>query len=226
MGIRPSIVVVATLTSTLMGLLAPAVGATDASAKPVVVGQDPAGDWGPPPAPAGSESTGQDLVEVALTMASPEVVEFAIRFDSLPSSIPSTNQYFWAFDVRGDENEYWMLTACPADCESSGADSLPFTLEQCHRAPFGQNVQVIMHECVLVETIAAVVDAGAATITIPVQMDAIKARPGSSIRPADEFAPIQVRARTRQVESYFNGVRLAPGDTLEVTKTFRIPRSR
>lgn len=227
-----------TLTALFLGALAAAlvVPAPTASAGkkpkgPVVVGTDPADDWGananPGLQPLG-EALGMELVEASIGMADAETVNFVIKVAALPVSggTPEIARYTWDFEIGGDIIEMygkWL--------NYSGETCNP-TQGQCPRDP-GPQPFILRGNCTLDSTtpvprpiceelakIQAVFDAGAGTITVPVPLDAIGAKPGSKIVgvPGLLGGVISAAPQHAQVDP---GV---PMDVINTTRAFVVPK--
>lgn len=163
---------------------------------PQVVGKDDPADWGanadPTIAPAG-DFLGQELVEASIGMADAKTVNFIIQLKSLPpwGGIPESSRYGWDFMldgeaygmsgaftevVRGMCNPLITDPACPPNVGD------PATLLD---APFfiRNGPCLVGAECNVVAIVNSTFDPGEATITIPVPLDVIKAKPGSKIEP-------------------------------------------
>ncbi|HEX2195400.1 MAG TPA: hypothetical protein VHJ76_00620 [Actinomycetota bacterium] len=210
-----------TAAAALVAALALSVAATvpaGAKARTRVVGVDPRGDWGPPAGTPGGDVTGQDLVAAAIRQKDRSTLELTIAFAALPGQSVPSNEYLWAFDVGSEADAYWLLSSCPGDCATPPqAGILPFRLQHCTRQALG----VYAHTTCSEEAVAhAIVDASAATVSVPVDLATLGADAGAVVGPAEELAPIHVRAVSRKAELYFDDAAVFPGDTLEVTKSF------
>ncbi|HJR44610.1 MAG TPA: hypothetical protein VJ927_03310 [Actinomycetota bacterium] len=191
---------------------------------PQIVGTDDAGDWGANVdanlAPLGDVS-GQELVEASIAMADAKTVNFIIKLNSLPPSggLPEVSRYNWDIMVDGDQfqltggfTEYIrgicnpnVTNSCPPPRDPGSA---PFFIRQ---GPC--NVGAACEEVGLVH---ATFDAAAATITVPVTLDIIKAKPGSKITPGASAYGASIYA-THQANVSNAAL---PHDTMTVTGTF------
>jgi hypothetical protein len=220
----------------LVGTLAAPAGIASAKGKkagPVVVGTDDAADWGasvdPTIAPVGS-ALGQELIEASIAMADAKTVNFVIKVTGLPPTggIPEFARYSWDFTVNGEAfgmsgnfTDYGRGICYPAHTNScpppKDPGSAPFFIRQgpCTIGTGG------FGECNLVATAHGVFDAAAGTITIPVPLEAIKAKPGSKIGPgANAVFGATIYSSPSAITANANG----PHDTMVVTKTFAIPK--
>lgn len=223
---------------TVVGLLLGALAAPSAvagkkkkkKAGPVVVGTDPAGDWGaavdPTLAPVG-DALGQDLVEATLDMADKETVNFIIKVNSLPAigGAPEITRYTWNFNVDGEMAELdgkftnYSRGACDPTAGSCppprDPGQQPFALRgNCTTTSAGTNVTT----CEELGLIQAAFDAGAGTITIPVPLDLIEAKHGSKIAPGVNIFGGSISA----APSAFLTSSVMPLDTMVLLKTFKV----
>lgn len=200
---------------------------------PVVVATDAADDWGSNVdgsiAPAGG-LLGQELVEASIAMADPKTVNFVIKLASLPPTggIPEFARYSWDFTVDGDAfgmsgnfTDYARGVCYPAHTEScptpKDPGQQPFYIRQgpCTIGAGG------LGECNLLATVQATFDSAAATITIPVPLEVIKAKPGSKIGPGTNTVfGATIYASPAAVSANANG----PHDTMLATGTFTVPK--
>ena len=209
-----------------------AAGPAGAKAKPLVVGTDPVGDWGsnadPNLGPFG-EPLGQDLVEASIGMADKKTINFIIKVSSLPPNggLPEGTRYTWELMVDGNFAELdgkWSNYSRGACDPTSGTcppprdpGMQPFLIRgDCGDS--GANV-VACKELGLVQ---GTFDTATGTITIPVPLALLKAKPGTKIEAGT------------QAESTFSGVSAMPSafysqasvpyDTLMPTKAFIVPK--
>lgn len=213
----------------LVGMLLGSMGSAAAKAKkagPMVVGTDPADDWGSnagvPAAPG--DALGQELVEAAIG-ADGKTVNFVITVNSLPpwGGIPEITRYNWDFMVNGNPfqltggfTEYLRGTcnplhtgACPPPQDPG---STPFMLRT--------GPCLVGEDCFLHAIYSATFDPATGSITIPVPMADIKAKPGSKIAPgASTFGGTIYAAPAAMVSST-----AAPADIMIITKTYTVPK--
>jgi len=227
------------------GLVAAPLAAPSAAGKkkkksgPVVVGKDAADDWGsnvdPSIAPAG-DALGQELVEASMGMADAKIVNFIIKLNSLPpwGGIPESSRYGWDITVDGEAygisgaftevvrgmcNPLITDPACPPNVgDPAQLTDAPFFIRNgaCTVGTGGPA------DCNVVAIVNAVFDPAEATITIPVPLEAIKAKPGSKIAPGTSFYGGTIYA----APALLVGFAVAPFDTMLVEKSFVLPRGK
>jgi hypothetical protein len=220
----------------LAALMAPAVTAKPKKKKkagPVVVATDAAGDWGSNVdatiAPLGA-ALGQDLVEATIAMADAKTVNFIIKVAGLPPTggIPEGARYSWDFTVNGDAfgmsgnfTDYARGVCYPAHTDTcpppKDPGQQPFFIRQgpCTIGADG------LGECNLRATVQATFDVAEGTITIPVPLEAIDAKPGSEIGPGtNSVFGATIYASPAAVTANANG----PHDTMASMGFFTIPK--
>ncbi|MGI8406956.1 MAG: hypothetical protein ACR2L3_00375 [Actinomycetota bacterium] len=195
---------------------------------PVEIGTDPAGDWGCNVDcglnPIGTD-TGQDLTSASLEMADKDNVNFVIGLEGLPPTggIPELVRYTWnfsvgkqAFQMSGGFTEYVRgicnpntPNTCPPPRDPGSA---PFFLRQgsCN----------VGEECTEVALVHATFSAADGTITIPVPLEVLKAKPGSKVVPGATALGGTIYA----VNGLFVTSSTLPLDTLTATGTYTIPK--
>ena len=218
--------IAALVAATLVAPAGAAAGKKKARSGPLVIGEDAAGDWGgnvdATIAPAG-DALGMDLVSASLEMADAETVNFIIGLNSLPSNggVPELVRYTWnfqvddeAFQMSGGYTEYIRGVCNPTTPNSCppprDPGSAPFFLRQgaCLVGPDPD-----CHEAALLN---ATFDPAAGTITVPVPLEALKAKNGSKIIPgATNFGGMIYAA-----PGVFATHAALPHDTLAGTETF------
>jgi hypothetical protein len=207
---------------------------------PQVVGTDPDNDWGtnvdPTIAPAG-DLLGQELVEAAMEMADKDTVNFIIKLKSLPApgGVPEFTRYGWDFSVDGDamliSGAFTELIrgvcyplhsdpACPPNFgDPAAAMDAPFFVRQgtCTVGAGG------VADCTVRAIVSAAFDPAAGTITVPVPLEAIGAKPGSKIAPLPNASfSATIYATSAAVVASPN----APHDAMLVTETFVVPSGK
>lgn len=201
------------------------------AAGPVVLGTDDPADWGtnvdPGVAPAG-DVLGQELIEASMAMADATTVNFIIKVKSLPPSggMPEFTRYGWEFMVDGHP---FQLTGGFTEyirgvCNPNVTNSCPPPRDP-GAAPFfirtgPCNVGAACTEEGLVH---ATFDAATATITIPVPLEMIDAKPGSKIGPgaSASFSGTVYSAPQANI-SQAN----LPYDGMMLLKTFVVPKGK
>lgn len=202
------------------------------SSGPLVVGTDPVGDWGsnvdPTLAPVG-DGLGQDLIEASIAMADKTTVNFIIKVNSLPPSggVPEISRYNWDFNVNGEAfqlsgafTEYLRGVCNPNitnGCPAGGATprdpgSAPFFLRQ--------GSCLVGAECFERGLVHATFDTAAKTVTIPIPLAMIKAKPGSKIGPSPSSLGMPIYAAPAAFVSNAS----LPHDQLMVLGTFVVPK--
>lgn len=204
-------------------------------AGPVVVGTDPAGDWGaavdPTIGPAG-DVLGQDLTEASIAMADKTTVNFIIKLNSLPPSggIPEASRYTWDFNVDGKfvELDGKFTNYSRGACDPTSGQCDP-TTGGMPRDP-GLQPFMVRGDCAVNEAnvtvcketgiVQATFDAAAGTITIPVSLELLGAKLGSKIQPGVNLFGGSVSA----TPAAFVTSSAMPLDTLVVIGTFVVPK--
>ena len=206
-------------------------------AGPVVVATDDAADWGanvdPNIAPAGN-ALGQELVEASIAMADAKTVNFVIKVAGLPPTggIPEGARYSWDFTVNGDAfsmsgnfTDYIRGVCYPAHTNScpppKDPGQQPFYIRTgpCTISPTAASIS----DCTLMATVKAIFDSATGTITIPVPLDAIKAKPGSKIGPGTNSI---YGATIYATPAVVTASAAAPHDTMVATGTFTVPKGK
>ncbi len=206
-----------------------------------VVGTDAANDWGanvdPSLAPVGDE-LGQELVEAHLRMADAETVNFAIRLKSLPANdagIPEVTRYGWDFTVDG---KHMLISGGFTDvlrtfCYPLHSPQCPPNFGNPERSlerPFFVYEGACtlgtggVSDCRVKAVVSATFEhrslhAGTGMITVPVPLEAIGAKPGSKIEPAEGALGETIYAAPAVIVASGS----CPHDTMLVTETFTVP---
>jgi hypothetical protein len=213
----------------LLGVLAGSASPVAAKAAgPVVVGTDPADDWGSnasAPSNVPGDILGQELTEASLH-SDGKSVHFIFGLNSLPPNggIPEISRYNWDFTVNGTAYQLtggWtefirgvcnpLITSggCPPP-QNPGVQ--PFFLRQ--------GPCTVQAECAVLATYQATFDSGAATITVEVPYKDIKAKKGSKIGPgASTFGGTIYAAPAALVSNT-----AAPADVMILTKSYKLPK--
>ena len=215
----------------LVGALAAPVGVASAQGKKSRaqdVGKDDAGDWGanadPTLAPIG-DALGQELVGAAIGMADAKTVNLIIKVNSLPpwGGIPESSRYGWDFTVDGT-----AFQISGAFTEFVRGVCNPLHTGQCPppqnpgMTPFfvRQGACTVGSDCHVIGIVSATFDPATATITVPIPLKLLKAKPGSKIGPgAGAFGGTIYAAPALLVSST-----AFPIDTMIVTKTYKVPK--
>jgi hypothetical protein len=194
----------------------------------LTVGTDAAGDWGsavePQLAPVGAEA-GQDLTKATITKKG-STLNFIIQVAKLPAAggVPEASRYNWDMMVdnqqrqltgafteylRGICNPLYNPMICPPPRDPGSA---PFFIRtgSC----------LVGEPCEEIGLVHATFDPAKGTITAPVPMKLLGAKPGSKITPgASSFGPSVYAAPAAMVSNT-----AAPSDVLTITKTYQVPR--
>lgn len=221
-----AVLTAAALAMTLLG----APSSAGKSRKPVVVGKDAPDDWGsntdPSIAPAGGP-LGQELVEASIGIADKKTLNFIIKTSMLPPNggVPEFTRYVWTFSVDG---EYRELDGKYTNFSRGACDP---TSGQCPPPrnpglyPFlvrGNCITDQVVQCEELGIVEATFDPAESTITIPVPLELIGAKPGSKLAAATSDAAFlgQVAAITSAYYSVAN----EPHDGITITKVYKVPR--
>lgn len=198
---------------------------------PKVVAKDPAGDWGADPqlAPVG-DALGQDLVGATIAMKDAKTVNFIIKVNSLPpvGGVPEVSRYWWDFAVGKNlfelDGKYTNYSRGACDPTSGQCPPprdpgpQPFLLRGDCAAVEGTAVI----SCVEKGIVQANFDPAKGTITIPVPLKLIKAKPGSKIGPTASFSTVGGPITAAPAAFVTNGS--FPLDSMIQTGTFVIPK--
>jgi hypothetical protein len=197
-------------------------------AKAQVVGKDAAADWGANVdaslAPVG-DALGQELVGAAIGMADAKTVNLVFQLNSLPpwGGMPESSRYNWditvdgtAFQVTGAFTEFIRGTCNPLHTDACPPPQNPGP------SPFfvRQGPCVVGEDCYVRGVVSATFDPAKATITVPVPLKLLKAKPGSKIGPGVSTLGGAVYAAPALLVSS----PALPNDTMMVTKTFVVPK--
>jgi hypothetical protein len=204
-----------------------------AKAGPVVVGTDPAGDWGsatdPTIAPLG-DVLGQDLVEARIEPGEQGILNFVIQMNSLPPSggAPEVSRYVWDFMVGDEFTELdgkftnYSRGACDptaGSCPPPRDPGLqPFLVRG--NCTIANDTGTTLTTCEEIGIIQASFDAAKGTITIPVPLELIGAKPGTKITGGANIFGGSVSASP----AAFVSSTAMPLDTLTVAGTYTVPK--
>ena len=219
----------------LAGTLSAPAEAGKKAKKPLVVGTDAAGDWGTnaDPALAGSPAgdvLGQDMIGATIGMDGSDTINFVIQLNALPPTggMPEVTRYTWDFTVDGEQREldgkftnYSRGTCDPTSgqCPPPRDPGMqPFLLRgECTETATPATTLVLCEELAKIQ---AIFDSAAATITIPVPVEALGAKPGSKITGAMGTFDSTISAAPAAFLTYGT----FPMDGLLTTKTFVVSR--
>lgn len=224
------------LALTLLAALVGAEGSAFAKAKkksgPVVVATDPADDWGanvdPNIAPAGTP-LGMELIEAAIGLSDDKkAINFIITLAGpTGGGTPETIRYGWDFSVDGNAyqlnggrtelvrgmcNPLITDPACPPNVgDPAKLTNFPFFVRS--------GTCTVGADCTVHAVVNAIFDATAGTITIPVPLEILEAKLGSTIAPLPGLFGAIYAAPGLLVTT--NGL---PHDAIAITKTVKLPK--
>lgn len=212
------------------GALTMSAGSAAAGKKPVLVGEDPAGDWGVNVdaniAPIG-DAFGMDLTGAEISYDGKNV-NFIIKLNSLPPSggAPEIPRYTWNFFVDKKEFELdgkftnYSRGACDPTAGSCPPPRDPGLQPFIVRGDCVENPTpaITLTTCTEFAKVQAVFDAAAGTITIPVPADTIGVKKGSKVGPAPNIFGGSISAAPSAFLTSGN----FPLDNLIITKVFKV----
>lgn len=198
---------------------------------PMVVATDAPDDWGanadPTLTPAGGPLA-SELVKAAINKPDAKTIEFIIELAELPppGGIPEFVRYVWTMDVDGDliqlDGKFTNYSrgacdptagTCPPPRDPGMA---PFTVRgNC----VSSGAAVTCDEVALVN---ATFDSDKATITIPVPLDSLGAKPGSRIMNGTQ--PDSGFSGVLSIPSVLFSQTSMPLDEMIMTKTYVVPK--
>lgn len=197
---------------------------------PTVVATDAADDWGsnkdPQLAPIGNE-LGQELVEAAIAKADATTLNFIIKVASLPSNggVPEVSRYVWTMTVDGTllQLDGKFTNYSRGACDPTAGTCPP--PRDPGSAPFmvrGNCTEVGAVTCEEIGLVNATFDSASGTITIPVPMELLGAKPGSVIahgmQPGSNFAGVWA------IPSAWVSQGDMPLDEMIITKPYTVPK--
>ena len=210
-------------------------GVADAKPKkagPVVVGTDATDDWGaavdPGIAPIG-DALGQELVEASINKKDAKTLDFIIKVNSLPAAggTPEVTRYVWTIMVDGEliqlDGKFTNYSRGACDPTAGNCPpprdpgQWPFMVRgEC--TDNGGNVIT----CTEIGLVNATADAATGTITIPVPLELIGAKAGSTItngtQTGSNFSGVWA------IPSAFMSQGQMPLDELIMTATYKVPK--
>ena len=220
------------LALTLVAVLAATPGSAVAKAKksgPVVVATDPADDWGQGAPPQVGTALGMELVEASIGLSEDKkAINFIIKLNTpTGGGTPETVRYGWEFTVdaeayqlnggrtefiRGMCNPLITDPACPPNFgDPTKLANFPFFIRS--------GSCTVGADCTVHAVVNATFDPVEGTITIPVPLEAVGAKLGSTIGPmAGTFGAIYAAPGLLVTT---NGL---PHDAIATTKTIKLPK--
>lgn len=202
---------------------------------PVVVGTDADNDWGvnasAPPPPEIGNALGQELVEASIGKGEDgETINFVIKVKSLPPAggAPEVTRYTWNFAVGKEplELDGKFTNYTRGICDPTAGTCPPprdpgmqpfFLRGDCMQQATPATTLTFCREFAKIQ---AIFDPSEGTITIPVPIDALEAKPGAKILPGTNIFGGSISAAPAAFLTYG----AYPMDTMVVTKPFAIPR--
>lgn len=199
---------------------------------PVVVGTDPADDWGGNVdaglAPIGNQ-LGQEIVEAAIEAKDKKSLNFYIKVASLPATggVPELTRYVWTMTVDGEllQLDGKFTNYSRGACDPTAGMCPP--PRDPGQAPFSVRGNCTDNggaavTCEEIGLVNGTFDAASATITVPVSLELLGAKAGSKIanglQPGSNFQGVSAMP-----SAFFSQGNL-PFDELLVTKTYVVPR--
>lgn len=199
---------------------------------PVVVGTDAADDWGSNVdatlAPVGNQ-LGQELVEASIEKADAATLNFNVKVAGLPPSggVPEFTRYVWTMTVDGTllQLDGKFTNYSRGACDPTAGTCPP--PRDPGQAPFmvrgnctdNGGAAVTCEELGIVK---GVFDTASGTITIPVSLELLGAKPGSviahGIQPGSNFAGVWA------IPSAWASQGNMPLDEMIITKPYKVPR--
>ena len=200
--------------------------------RPVVLGTDPATDWGsnvdPQLSPIGQQ-LGMELTEASINKVDKKNLEFIIGVAALPGSggIPEFVRYVWTITVDGEliqlDGKFtnYHRGACDPTAGTCPPPRDPGTAPFMVRGNCTDNGGAAV-TCEEIGLVNGSFDAAAGTITVPVSLELLGAKPGSKIahgiQPGSNFAGVWA------IPSAWASQGNMPLDELILTKTYVVPR--
>ena len=201
-------------------------------AKAVVMGTDSESDWGSNVdaglSPIGQQ-LGMELTEASIAPAGKGSLNFTIKVAALPASggIPEFVRYVWTVTVDGDlvqlDGKFtnYHRGACDPTAGTCPPPRDPGMAPFMVRANCTDNGGAAV-TCEEIGIVNGEFDAGAGTITVPVPLEMLGAKPGSKIahgiQPGSNFAGVWA------IPSAWASQGNMPLDELVLTKTYVVPR--
>lgn len=230
---RNRVIAAAIGTALLAGMLAGTAAEAKGKKKgPFVMGTDAASDWGSNVdaalAPVG-DMLGQELLEAAIEPVDSETLNFIIKVASLPPTggMPEFTRYVWTITVDGEllqiDGKFTNYSrgacdptagTCPPPRDPGPA---PFSIRGNCTDNGGAAVT-----CEEIGLVTGKFDAADGTISVPVSLELLGAKPGSKIshgtQAGSNFAGIWA------ISSAFVSQGNMPYDELLLAKTYTVPR--
>lgn len=228
-----AIIAVAALATSLTA--APAAGGKKKAKGPKTVAKDDEGDWGENSSlgsdgAAFGDALGQDLVEALIEMGDKKTVNFILKLTSLPpfGGWPEVSRYSWSLTVDGEyvELDGKFTNYSRGTCDPTSGQCPPprdpgqqpfFVRGNCTTT---QNVST----CEEIGVVQAEFDPGEATITIPVDLKTLGAKPGSKITAGSSDFSSGAGGPILAMPSAFFTSTAMPLDAMIMEGTFKVPK--
>jgi len=198
---------------------------------PVVVATDPADDWGanvdPNIAPAGA-ALGMELLEASIGLSQDKKnIEFILKLATSGGGVPELVRWGWEFSV--DANAYQLNGG---RTELVRGTCNPLITDPMCPPNVGDPAQLVDYpffvrsgtctagaDCKINAVVTATFDVASGTLTIPVPLDVVEAKPGSTIAPLGGLFGSIYAAPGLLVTT--NGL---PHDAISLHKPYKLPK--
>lgn len=211
----------------------PGVATAAKKSAPKVVGTDPAGDFhgldgDPAFAPLG-DVLGADLVKTSIAKADAKTLNFIIEVNSL-QTVPEFIRYIWGISVDGEYVEFdgkftnYSRGACDPTSGQCPPPRDPGQQPFLVRGNCGPGPDPTLTVCEELGIVQGIFDTAAATITIPVPMDLIGAKPKSKITMGLSDFSSQAGGNVLAIMSAFVSQSNWPADSMHTTGTYIVPK--
>jgi hypothetical protein len=207
------------------------------AAKSVTVATDDEGDWGAASALSGTPATeigarsGQDLVEAQISMADKTTLNFVIKVTELPAigGTPEAVRYIWSLQVDGEYAELdgkytnYSRGACDPTAGTCPPPRDPGMQPFLVRGNCTTDATANLTTCEELGIVQATFDPAEGTVTIPVTLEMLQAKPGSRIEGGSSSFTSQAGGQILAIPSAFVSRSDMPSDGMNMTKTFTVP---
>jgi len=226
------LVALALATVVVAAFVVPGVATAGKKGGPKAVGTDPVGDFvgyndDPAFSPLG-DVLGADLVKTSIHKAGDEL-HFIIEVNSL-ETVPEIVRYIWGISVDGEYVEFdgkytnYTRGACDPTSGQCPPPRDPGQQPFMVRANCGDAGTGNFTVCEEVGIVQGIFDTTANTITIPVPMDMINAKPKSKITAGLSAFSGQAGGNVLAIMSAFASQSNWPRDAMNTTKTYVVPK--
>jgi hypothetical protein len=213
------------------GMLLAPIGTAGAKKGATVVGKDAAGDFNMADDPALSpigDVLGADIVEASIQRAGADL-NFIIKMNQL-QTVPEFVRYIWGIEVDGNYAELdgkftnYSRGACDPTSGQCPPPRDPGMQPFIVRANCTTDTTASLTTCEEVGVVQAIFDTAEGTVTIPVPMAMIKAKPGSKITAGLSDFSGQSGGNVLAIASAFVSRSDFPRDAMNTTKTYKVPK--